>query len=147
MQRKVKKENMKFKIAYLVKKFATKLRKRYQETLKMQPYRYKRSFAEGLTAIYFEAKLSIKHNNAKASNILKDTLLFLSPFLALSRTLTFSSDYRTKIILIQRTWRTKYHARIASLLYFINNHLEKMFKEYPHLAAFSEQFYKNKVNR
>lgn len=30
MQRKVKKENMKFKIAYLVKKFATKLRKKYQ---------------------------------------------------------------------------------------------------------------------
>lgn len=113
----------------------------------MLPYKYKRSLVEGLTAIYFEAKVPYKHNISKASKIIKNTLIFLSPLLALGRTLSFSKDYREKIILIQRIWKSKYHARISCLMYFIDNHLEKMFKEYPHLSAFSEQFSKEKVNK
>lgn len=69
------------------------------------------------------------------------------PVLSINRALATSNMYRDKLKLIQRVWRSKYHSRMYSLLYFIDNHIEKMTMEYPHLKLFVEQFYKTGANR
>lgn len=69
------------------------------------------------------------------------------PILSSNRALVASNVYRDKLKLIQRVWKAKYHSRIYSLLYFIDNHIEKMTKEYPHFKLFIEQFYKTGANR
>jgi len=61
--------------------------------------------------------------------------------------LNSANKYRGKIKLIQRTWKSKYHNRLNCLLYFVDNHIEKMMLDYPHLRLFKEQFYNTNNNR
>ena len=67
--------------------------------------------------------------------------------ISVNNSLNAANDYRNKIKIIQRVWKVKYHGRIYCLLYFVDCHVEKMIKEYPHLQLFTQLFYKNKANR
>lgn len=113
----------------------------------MIAYRSKRFNFEAVNAIDLTAKLICKQGGNIASKILKDTFVLLMPMLSVNRSLNVASQYRDKIKFIQRVWKSKYHCRVYSLLYFIDNHVEKMMKEYPHLKLFQDHFYKAKANR
>lgn len=40
----------------------------------------------------------------------------------------------------------KYHARLSSLLYIVDNHVQKMFVQFPHFKVFLQDFYESKSN-
>lgn len=69
------------------------------------------------------------------------------PLLQINRSLEVANQYREKIKFIQRVWKVKYHNRLYALLYFTDNHVNDMVREYPHLKLFHEDFYKRGVNR
>ena len=56
-------------------------------------------------------------------------------------------SYRNSIRFIQNVWKSKYHGRMYCLLYFVDNHVEKMQSEYPHFKKFFDVFYSSKANK
>ncbi len=58
-------------MSYLVNKFAKRLRQRYDETCKIEPFRFKRIIIEDISGISFFSKLINKPNATRAEKILK----------------------------------------------------------------------------
>lgn len=55
----------------MVNKFAKRLRQRYDETCKIEPFRFKRIIIEDISGISFFSKLINKPNATRAEKILK----------------------------------------------------------------------------
>ena len=102
---------------------------------------------EGESAISLMTKMIHKNSQAKAESVFMESLAHLYPVLLVRHSMGESKRYRLSIRLIQRVWKTKYHGRMYCLLYFVDNHVEKMMGEYPHFQIFFDSFYKSNSNR
>lgn len=102
----------------------------------MLPYKQKRFLLDGTALIGLETKVIYKTEVSNASKIAFATINVLLPRIMINNALNTASKYRASLRLIQRTWKSKYHGRIYCLLYFIDNHVEKMMKDFPHLQMF-----------
>jgi hypothetical protein len=91
-------------------------------------------------------KMIFKHQTAKAEQMLRGTFSHIYPQLLVRHAMSETVKYRKSIRLIQKVWKIKYHGRMHCLLYFVDNHVEKMLVEYPHLRLFLDNFYASKAN-
>lgn len=132
---------------FVCHRFISKLERAYSKTCAMIPTRKGRYSCEGDSAINLMTKVIHKHTQAKAESVIIDSLAHIYPVLLVRHSMTESKKYRLSIRLIQRVWKTKYHGRIYCLLYFVDNHVEKMMVEYPHFQIFLDNFYKTSSNR
>ena len=79
--------------------------------------------------------------------MVRETLDHLYPLLVVRHSMIETQNYRKSVRLIQRVWKTKYHGRMYCLLYFVDNHVERMLREYPHFKVFFDSFYTSGANR
>jgi len=78
---------------------------------------------EANSSISLESKLIYRQSTNIASNVILQTFFFLKPILSINRAINTANTYRNKLKLIQRVWKSKYHSRIYSLHYFVDNHV------------------------
>ena len=121
--------------------------RRKKDYCEMIPQYSKRVITDEGAGLAMIAKLVHKHSQTKASNILGETFLRLMPCLIINSSFGKANEYRQRVRKIQREWKSKHHNRIRGLLFFVDYHLEIMFKKHPHLNIFCKEFYENGINR